>query len=231
MQTELFVPEKILQFADYLYKNKDFSAALNEYRRYEFLADSVSQDINEKIIDCLVNLKRYDEGIDEASKINNPAKKNYLLGWLYFLKGDYDSSRSYLAEIDVPYKRDARQLIGLGYAMEYKFLSAGRYLKLPDNFPEEKKVIIGVLLSLFPGGGHFYCGRIGDGIYSFLTVGLCTILSYYYYSHNEDMKFGIAAGAGILFYAGNIYGTINGVRNYNFCQKERYLQEILRLNR
>ncbi|GAG68121.1 unnamed protein product, partial [marine sediment metagenome] len=92
--------------------------------------------------------------------------------------------------------------------------------------PAYKSPRRGALCSLFPGGGHFYCGRIGDGIFSFFVVGLSSLLAYHYHHQDEDIKFGISLSAAILLYAGNIYGGINAVRNYNYYENEEYLREI-----
>ena len=70
LQGDLFEPQNILKFSDYLYAEKNYGAALNEYRRYIFLTDSVRADITERIIDCLVKLQRFDEAIKESAKID-----------------------------------------------------------------------------------------------------------------------------------------------------------------
>lgn len=230
LQSELFESQNILKFADFLYTQEDYAAALNEYRRYLFLTDSVNEDIPERIIGCLVKLNRFDEAIKESVRLKNNTKKDFTEGWIYFLAGKYDSSRIYLNRTGFPYKEDVEKLIGLGYAFEFKFQEAGKYIKLPDKGPKYKKPLLGATCALFPGGGHLYCSRIGDGIFSFLVISTSALLSYYYYNREEEIKFGISLGATIIFYAGNIYGGINAVRNYNYYQNERYLQKVVEIN-
>jgi tetratricopeptide (TPR) repeat protein len=220
--------EGVLQFADYLYGQQDYAAALHEYRRYQFLTDSVREDIPERIITCLIELKKFDKAIQESSQLLDISKSSFLKGQIYFLAGKYDSSRLFLSTVGTPYKTDAKKFIGLGYALEFKFQEAGKYIELPDAELHYKKPLLGALCALFPGGGHLYCGRTGDAIFSFLVISTMGLLSYYYYDHEEDVKFGISLGATILFYAGNIYGGINAVRNYNYYQNERHLQTILK---
>ena len=77
-------------------------------------------------------------------------------------------------------------MIGLGYAYDFKFEEAGTYISLPPIGPVYKSPLFGATLALFPGGGHFYCGRIGDGIFSFFIVGLSSFLTYHYYNQDED---------------------------------------------
>jgi len=225
-QNNMFEPSKVLQFAEYLYDQKYYSAALNEYRRYLFLTDTTYELVSEKIIDCLIRLEKFDEALKESARLKDEMKSDFTKGLIYFLAGKFDSSRTHLNRAGIPYKENARRLIGLSYAQEFKFQNAAEYIELPKDVPKYKKPVLGALFALCPGGGHFYCGRIGDGIFSFLVISTASLLSYYYYDREEDIKFGIALGATILFYAGNIYGGINAVRNYNYYQNERYLSAI-----
>jgi len=230
-QTEMFQPENVLKFAHHLYAEEDFSGALNEYRRYIFIADSVQQEIYERIIDCLIKLERFNEAIKETARIDDIDKRNYTKGWVYFSAGRFDSSRIYLDLVKAPYYiSDARRLIGLGYAHQFNFNEASSYILMSFPKPKYKSATLGGLFALFPGGGHFYCGRIEDGIYSFFVVGTASALTYYYYNRKEDLKFGIALGVSILFYAGNIYGGINAVRNYNYYQNLNYLNKVIEVN-
>lgn len=227
LQADFFEPNKILEFADYLYGEHDYAEALAEYRRFLFLADTLGDAIPEKIVECLVHLQRFDEAIKESKKITNEMRQYYVKGWIYFLSAQYDSSRTYLSRVGIPYKNDAEKIIGLSYAHEFKFSDAGNYILIPREIPVYKKPSLGAFFSLFPGGGHFYCGRVGDGVFSFFVVGLSSLLAYHYHQQEEDIKFGISLGAAILFYAGNIYGGINAVYNYNDYENERFLGKIL----
>jgi tetratricopeptide (TPR) repeat protein len=227
LQSELFAPHAVLEFADYLFLEENYDAAVNEYRRYLFLSDSIREDVPERIVECLVRLQQYNEAIKECKMITESTKRDYTKGWIYFLAQDYDSSRQYLGRVGVPYKDNAEKIIGLGYAREFRFKDADKYINLPANTPAYKNPSLGGLFALFPGGGHFYCGRIGDGIFSLLFISTAAILSYYYYDRDEDIKFGFSLGAAILLYAGNIYGGINAVHNYNYYENEKYLDSIL----
>jgi tetratricopeptide (TPR) repeat protein len=229
-QGELFEPENVGKFADHLYKQEDYAAALNEYRRYLFLSDSANEKTRDRIIDCLIRLGRNEEAIGESERITDANKRNFTKGLVYFSAGDFDSSRAYLQSVGVPYITDARQLIGLGYAYNHDFDMAAEYIELPANTPSHKVPALGALFSVIPGGGHIYAERFGDGIYSFLVVGTAALLSYYYYDRDEDIKFGFTLAAAILLYAGNIYGGINAVRNFNEHTDEAFLRRILKDN-
>ncbi len=227
---DIFTPENILKFAEHLYLEGDYQSALNEYRRYIFLSDSLKEDVHEKIIDCLINLKRFAEALKETEKLKDTTEMNYTKGLVYLLSGRYASAREFLMKVLSIAGFDTKRLVGLSYAYEYNFKEAGKYIDLPRPFPSYKSIALGGTLSLFPGGGNFYCGRIDDGIYSLLVVGTAGLVSYFYYHNKEDLKFKIALGTASLFYLGNIYGGINAVRNYNYYQNEKYLRRIIEEN-
>ncbi len=223
-QIEGYSPEQILKFADYLYLHEDFNSALNEYRRYLFLSDTGKQEIYGKIIDCLVRLKRYDEAIKQTDYLNDTILVRYTKSRIYLLTGDFPKVRSLLQNmVD---DNMARRLIGLSYAGEFNFPKAGEYLELPNPLPRHKSAVLGGLYSLFPGGGHFYAGRTGDGVYSLLVIATGSLITYYYYHENQKTKFYIALGFSTIFYAGNIYGGINAVQNYNYFENEKYRKTI-----
>jgi hypothetical protein len=222
-----FSADNILTFADHLYAQKDYGAALNEYRRYQFLTDSIRSDVLEKVIDCLIKLERYDEALVECNNIEDDLKKEFTRGTVFFAAQQYDSSRIQLFDIGEPYTPYAKKLIGLSYAYEFRFNEADQYIKLPLDRPKYKKPALGAICALVPGGGHWYCGRFGDGMFSFFLIGTSALLSYYYYHENEDIKYGICLSVTGLFYIANIYGGINAVHNYNYYQNEKYLQKIL----
>jgi len=226
-QNEMYEPHNVLKFADHLYAQQDYAAALNEYRRYLFLAEVDQEGTYDRIIDCLMRLGRYSEGIAESRNIHDRNKRDHTIGTVFFAAGMMDSSRAHLQLVDIPYKNDAQRIIGLSYAYEFRFDTAGAYIQLPEIKPSYKQPALGGLFSLIPGAGQCYAGRFGDGLYSFLIVSSAALLSYYYFDRDEDLKFGLCFGAALLLYAGNIYGGINAVRNYNYHENEKYLQQIL----
>ncbi|MGB9721121.1 MAG: tetratricopeptide repeat protein [bacterium] len=228
LQTEMFQPEQVLKFADHLYLEGDFSSALNEYRRYLFLNDSSIQEVNEKIVDCLIRLNRYDEAIASTKFFTDTTRAIYTRSSVYLLKGDYPMVRELLKNRTE--ESESRRLIGLSYAGEFDFIRAKEFIELPQPLPGHKSPLIGGLLALFPGGGHFYCKRIGDGIYSMLVIATGSLVAYHYYHEDEKTKFYVALGVSLIFYAGNIYGGINAVHNYNYYENERYRKIVFSNN-
>jgi TM2 domain-containing membrane protein YozV len=226
----LYQPHNILRFADYLYARAEFAAALNEYRRYEFNVGSIDDDVREHIVNCLVALGRFGDAMICANDISNSAQRAFLKGSISYAAAQYDSSRCYLQDAAGIYEQDASRLIGLGYAREFRFREAGTYIDLPPDMPGEKQVALGAVCALFPGAGHVYAGRTGDGVFSFLMITTGALISYYYYDQDEDIKFSLAFATTAVFYAANIYGGINAVRDYNHFQNMQYLERIIENN-
>lgn len=226
-QSELFDPQKIVLFADHLYESHEYAAALQEYRRYSFLTDSLVDGTRVRMINCCVQTGNYTLGLDETNRLHDPDQARYVKGYILYAAHLYDSSRIYLEQAGLPYAEKARTLIGLCFVQEFKFKDAARYINMPAVLPAYKKPVAAALLSLFPGAGHFYCGRIGDGLFSFAVVGLSSALVYYYQSKDENLKFGLCLSAAVLLYAGNIYGGVNAVRNYNYYLNDTYRRSIL----
>ena len=227
----MFLPENIHAFADHLYTQNDYANALNEYQRFTVIADTVPGIVHERIIDCLVNLGKYEDALQYTDKLTDSEKKTFTKGWIFFHAAQFDSSRIYLSMVGIPYKQDAQNIIGFGYACQFHFSEADDYLILPRPLPHYKKPSVAALYSLIPGGGHLYTGRPGDAIFSFLMVSTAALLSYYYHNEDEDLKFGICLCSAMVLYASNIYAGINAARNYNYYQNEQYLLKIIEANK
>ncbi len=123
-----FSKDNILTFADHLYAQEDYAAALNEYQRYQFLADSMRSDIPARIVDCLINLQRYDEALVKCNDIKDEVQREFTKGTVFFMAQQYDSSRTHLIDIREPYNKEANKIIGLSYAFEFRFQEAEEYL-------------------------------------------------------------------------------------------------------
>jgi tetratricopeptide (TPR) repeat protein len=221
----LFAADRVYLFAEHLYEQGDYKGALAEFRRYVFLADPPAGDVPEKIIRCLVAMERYDEAREECGRLE-PGPRDLLTGWIYFLSGNYDSTRAVLGRTGPPYAGDKKKLFGLSYAEEYDIKNAGAYLDLPRPAPKYRSLWLGAGFSLIPGGGHFYAGKFDDGIYSMVIVGTASLLAYYYHGRQEGLKFGLSLSAAALFYAGSIYGGLNACQNQNRYLNERYLERV-----
>lgn len=99
---------------------------------------------------------------------------------------------------------------------------------IPDiqNSARKSPLLAGVLSAALPGGGQLYIGRRGDAWLAFMLNGL--FVAGIVEALNQDRP----AVAGVLglfeagWYAGNIYGAVNGAHKYNLHQARRFIQEI-----
>jgi hypothetical protein len=222
----LFAADRVYLFAEHLYEEGDYPAALAEFRRYRFLADPLAGDVPEKIVRCLAAMERFPEALAESGRLAPAARKELLTGWIYFMAGKYDSTRFVLDRGGSPLSGEAGKLVGLSYAEEYDFKHAAGYLALPPPTAGRRSLWAAAALSLIPGGGHYYAGKFDDGIYSTLIVGTASLLAYYYHGQREGLKFGLTLSAAVVFYAGSIYGGLNACQNHNRFLDEQYLERI-----
>lgn len=99
---------------------------------------------------------------------------------------------------------------------------------IPDieHSPRRSPLLAGVLSAALPGSGQFYIGRRGDAWLALILNSL--FLAGIVEALNQDRP----AVAGLLgffevgWYAGNIFGAVNGAHKYNAHQGRRFIQEI-----
>ncbi len=214
------------RFADTLYDQGQYAEALVEYRRWQFLTSSADTVVDHRIIHCLLRLERFADALKQARLLKIPSDRLYYSALVFYQRGDYDSVLACLADPVRLSDLEQRRIVGLSYAEQYNFVRAGEYLDLPTPRPGRRSPWLAGFLSVLPGAGHCYAGRIDDGIYSLLVVGTASLLAWYYHDRAEIAKFAGCLCAGIVFYGGSIYGGINAAQNYNQAENEAYLQRI-----
>lgn len=223
---QLLDPGSVARFADHLYVQGDYAAALDEYRRFAFLSDSAHDETAYRIVECLVLTDRLADARRAVADLTDGPRKEFATGAVLFESGQYDSARIVLSRVPPPYVDAARKVIGLSHAREYRFRDAQRYIPLPGPVPPHRSPWLAAALALLPGAGHWYAGRPADGLYGLLVCSTTSLAGYYYYDHDEAIKGGIALAVAVLFYAGNIYGAANAAMNFNDRRDEAYLRLI-----
>ncbi|MCX7910760.1 MAG: membrane protein insertion efficiency factor YidD [Endomicrobia bacterium] len=94
-----------------------------------------------------------------------------------------------------------------------------------DKIPK-KSLILGGVLSIIPGLGKIYAGRLNDGLFSLFYISAIGYLSYESFKNNFYFLGGLTSFFTISFYFGNIYGSIDAVRQYNRSQNIRFKQYL-----
>jgi tetratricopeptide (TPR) repeat protein len=128
-QVDYFSPQYIYEFAENLYKEKDYLRAANEYQRYLFLMEgSIDQaPILFKIGKCY-NLSNQQEKaisyfkriIEENPQSNYREEAYYQIAYAYFKMGQYKQSINYINENknylqSEKFNRKLTNLLGINY--------------------------------------------------------------------------------------------------------------------
>ena len=102
-------------------------------------------------------------------------------------------------------------------------------LSIREAFAKQKKKsmwVAGVSSAIVPGLGKIYTGHLGEGIASFLTVGGFAAITAenWIKAGPANWKTIVFGSLGLIFYIGNIYGSIASVKVYynEFNQRQVY---------
>lgn len=240
-----------LDFADYLFTNQDYLRAIGEYKRVLFNINilpnytDLKQYIQLKLGEAYLSLKAYDQSLFYFSQHHNPY---FYLGQArtFFAQGNYIASRDKLQLLENT-ELDKERIIFTGWSyykeknfkMGAQFFESNKpndctthlFIKLAkyngQGLKHRNRVLSTLFSSIIPGLGQIYCGRVGDGLYSFITVVSCGLIANHYY-HNDTsrIKFGIFTVLTAYFWLGNIYGANICARDYNEFQIQDYQNQI-----
>ena len=224
----LYSAENRRQFADYLYCQKDYLRAVNEY---EEIPGSVFNDtIRFKIGLAFLKMGKYDSSSASFSKIKlnsffyNNAKMEFFKS--QFLLNNFDT-----LNWGTYYYLPVRQLNAFTYLFDFKplpikdkFLSPfeGKNRDIISDFyerklnPPYKSELTAVLLStIIPGAGKIYTEEYSDGIIAFIVTSLMGYIAYTDFKANHKFREWLFTGLTAFFYGGNIYGSAASAQIYN----------------
>ncbi len=180
--------------------------------------------------------------IDENPPSNYKENAAYQIAYSYTKSGDYHQSVRYLHEylsqcsticgkfsdllgINYLYLRDwekAHQVFSSrinqgGQSFDSLAPSLDRLALAGTQISYKSPLVAGMMSSLIPGAGKMYAGRMSDGLYSLITIGLTVWQAYGGFRNNgtHSVKGWIYGSLAGVFYLGNIYGSIVSVRIHN----------------
>ncbi|MCX6170417.1 MAG: hypothetical protein NTX65_13810 [Ignavibacteriales bacterium] len=231
-----FSPDKRLQFGNYLYKDKDYLRAANEFK--EFLQISSNDTIQFRLSNCLYKMGMFAEAADNfkglffSLAISSEARLMFYES--NFFQNDFKAFR-YLADQNVyisqKYKKEINRLKFTTYFFDNTELPDENVLleSFPDSvqsqvakfyiqkkFPLHKSPTTATILStLLPGAGKIYTGEIGDGITALVTTALSAYLAYTNFKAEHQFRGWLFTGLTAFFYGGNIYGSAASAQIYN----------------
>lgn len=222
-------PENILKFADYLFCEKDYLRAVDEYNRYLNLEqkdtvlfklalssarignNSAAFDLYDKL---LKNSSFEDIVRLEIAKLNfrnrDFSKLDEIAGDPDFLESKYYPSIRILNYLtfffnDQLIKIDQEEFTAI--FPEYSRQSIMEFYERKVYPPHKNPVFAAILSTVVPGVGKIYTGHYGDGITAFILTGLLSYTSYSNFKAGHDFRGWLFAGLGGIFYLGNIYGS------------------------
>ncbi len=228
-------PENIRLFADYLYCQKDYLRASDEYKAWLEINNNDTVEFKSGLSLQLTGayseaLNRFHD-IPYSSSYYTESREEYAR--TLFLLKDYPDLRGYFKRSDP--SKDFYPFITRLNNITY-FVTEGN-LPPEDNFvstfpPEQKgdiiklyewksdppyksPVLAGILSTIVPGLGKVYTQNYSDGFFAALLTGLFGYIAYTDFKADHQVRGWIFTGVAALFYAGNIYGSAASAQIYN----------------
>ncbi len=227
------------QFADYLFKTRQYSLAAEEYERIVFL-DSVNIQNKYMLILSYRKAEEYSQALNRftfffKNRFIMPANFAEEYVKLLLLTKQADSAFSYLsinqslnAELKQNYQLAALLLQkkwddSFKYAMSYPVTNEKMNSRLhllafdAKRIKYKKPVTAAIMSAIVPGTGKFYTKNWKDGIIAMTFVGVNAWQAYRgFKKYGKKSAYGwIFAGLSASFYIGNIYGSAKSAKKYN----------------
>ncbi len=230
----LHSPQNIKKFADYLFCDKDYLRAIDEYQKYSevFSDDTVKFKIglSYSLMDNYSNAQNAFMKIQSNSSLHS-------LAVLEIYKASFQNDASNFRNQFDSTKVNPMNINEFLKLYNYSFLFSSEKIPLKSKFlsvftnkekyelenfynfkidpPTKSPVLASILSAIIPGLGKIYSNQIGDGITSFISTGLLAFLAYDNFHANHKFRGWLFTGLGGMFYAGNIYGSAASAQIYN----------------
>jgi TolA-binding protein len=95
-----------------------------------------------------------------------------------------------------------------------------------ERLPTKSPVLAGIFSGLLPGSGQLYNGRLGDALLAFFLNSMFIVGAVEAIHRNSPAVAGILSFFEAGWYAGNVYGAINGANKYNRHTTEIFLRNL-----
>ena len=229
-------PYQRLKFGDYLYKEKDYLRAANEFK--EYLKIFSNDTVQFKFANSFYKISRFAEATDNFkglffnSSLSEEARLMYYES--IFFQNDFKTFRELTEKTNyqtLKYQDEVERLKFITYFFDDTVLpNENELLKpFPDSvqsrlsqfylqkkFPAKKSLTTAALLStIIPGAGKIYTGEIGDGITALITTALSAYLAYTNFEADHQFRGWLFTGLTAFFYGGSIYGSAASAQIYN----------------
>jgi len=229
-------PQNIKLFADFLFCDKDYLRAIDEYEKYLTMVDDDS--VGFKIAIGYFNMNDQYNAYQKLSltKESSPfyeQSKIEMLKSLYLqnIDSSFYSSADILINSESIYSKNAFRLKNTSLLLRKNELpekniflipfyndeehTISNFYDLKKNPPYKSEIWAGVLSTIIPGSGKIYTENYGDGITAFILTGLFGYLAYTNFKHDHQTRAWIFTAVGAGFYLGNIYGSVASAQIFN----------------
>ena len=235
-QIDFNSPSNIKLFADYLFCDKDYLRAIDEYEKYLQIVEDDSVQfkiaIGYSVINDQSNAYKKFSSIKRTSSFYEQSKIEMLKSlYLQNIDSSYFLYSDILIHSQSPFSNNAYRLKNTSLLLfkndlpeKENFLipfeneekkSLSNFFNLKNNPPYKSEAWAGILSALIPGAGKIYTKEYGDGITAFILTGLFAYLAYTNFEHNHPTRAWIFTAIGAGFYAGNIYGSVASAQIFN----------------
>lgn len=234
-----------LQYAQHLYKSKEYRLAQEEFQRlHYFLPES------QTVLYYLLETQRLNGAVQEAlnlfqesyaNTLDAPPRMQQQFYRLLLDQQRFDRAAQLNQESPVfKAERQKRRLALLLRQGQLKtVLAETQATKITDqvlsslinraqNIPNKSPALAGIMSGLIPGAGRMYSGNWSDGLISLATVGGSIFGAVRgFEARGIESAYGWIFGAvGATFYVSNIYGSVRSAQRYNRQQLESYHQDV-----
>lgn len=236
---------KLAGFARFLYDQKLYDFAAEEYERLHYLFPNEAGYLTQ-LLKSYRKLNKYDEVEKKGASLDlkNPdILKEYVLSMALndqpaIAQLVFDKHQDVLPDaaskkmtLDLAVLRQNwRQSDSLYKVWNVK--DDGYYEIIHSGLNQKRKspFLAGTLSALLPGAGRVYAKDVKDGIISFIFIAATSYQSYRRFSQGGIKSAGgwIYGGFAAGFYIGNIYGSIKSAKSYNKKQKSKLYEQSKR---
>ncbi len=236
-QTEIdfHSPSNIRLFADYLFCQKDYLRASDEYK--VLLEKNNNDTIEFKWGLSLQLTGSYSEALNHFHNISynshfyTQSREEYAR--TLFLNKDFSDIHGYLMRSDPSkdFYPFVSRLNNITYFYtedslppEANFVSVfppeqtgdiKRFYEWENDPPYKSPLLAGVLSTVVPGLGKVYTENYSDGLFAALLTGLFGYIAYTDFKADHNVRGWIFTGVAAFFYTGNIYGSAASAQIYN----------------
>ena len=234
--SNIFSSKNRLRFGNYLYKDKDYLRAADEFKVY--LKSVYNDTIVFRLANSYFKIGRYTEAVDNFKGLffgSTFSEESRLMFYeSIFFRNDYKSLREFTDDkiyTSTKYSNAIERLKYTSYFLDNSILPNENIVlkNFPDSvqtqllnfyqqkkFPQYKSLTTAAILStLIPGAGKIYTGEVGDGITSLIATALTTYLAISNFKADHQFRGWLFSGLAAFFYAGNIYGSAASAQIYN----------------